>query len=123
MENNHSYAQTCDEVNVSLNVSLQLTLDIVHAEVVAAEEHNTTEAAKTYKVNCDRRNITGMENFSVQVLNASQVFTLSSEAHGHICLKYTTNFPIIYTDDPIHPSFCFIIQRVRVSIKSEFSWI
>uniref|UniRef100_A0A3B4FM07 Thioredoxin domain containing 15 n=1 Tax=Pundamilia nyererei TaxID=303518 RepID=A0A3B4FM07_9CICH len=41
-------------------------------DVITVEEHNTTETAKTYKVNCDRRNITGMENFTVQVLNASQ---------------------------------------------------
>lgn len=52
--------------------SQQLTLDIVRAEVTTVEEHNTTETAKTYKVNCDKRNITGMENFTVQVLNASQ---------------------------------------------------
>ncbi|CAJ1063680.1 thioredoxin domain-containing protein 15 [Xyrichtys novacula] len=50
----------------------QVTLDMVHAEITPTEEQNTTEAAKTYKVNCDKRNITGMDAFSVQVLNASQ---------------------------------------------------
>ncbi|XP_059207670.1 thioredoxin domain-containing protein 15 [Centropristis striata] len=50
--------------------SQQITLDIVRAE--PTEEQNTTETAKTYKVNCDKRNITGMDNFTVQVLNASQ---------------------------------------------------
>lgn len=54
---------------------------MVHADVTATEEQNSTEIAKTYKVNCDKRNITGMDNFTVQVLNASQVFMLSSEAH------------------------------------------
>lgn len=49
----------------------QVTLEMVPAEP-PAEEPNTTETAKTYKVNCDKRNITGMENFTVQVLNASQ---------------------------------------------------
>lgn len=49
--------------------SQQVTLDVVRADVAAAEEQNTT---KTYKVNCDKRNITGMDNFTVQVLNASQ---------------------------------------------------
>ncbi|KAM9348344.1 thioredoxin domain-containing protein 15 [Symphorus nematophorus] len=52
--------------------SQQVTLDIVHADITPAEEQNTTETAKTYKVNCDKRNITGMDNFTVQVLNASQ---------------------------------------------------
>ncbi|XP_047462979.1 thioredoxin domain-containing protein 15 isoform X2 [Mugil cephalus] len=50
----------------------QITLDIVRAEVTATEEQNTTETAKTYKVNCDKRNITGINDFTVQVLNASQ---------------------------------------------------
>ncbi|XP_008330662.1 thioredoxin domain-containing protein 15 [Cynoglossus semilaevis] len=49
--------------------SQQVTLDIVHA---ATEEQNTTEIAKTYKVNCDKRNITGMDTFTVLVLNTSQ---------------------------------------------------
>lgn len=49
-----------------------LTLEMVHTESLAGEE-NATETAKTYKVNCDKRNITGMDSFSVQVLNASQV--------------------------------------------------
>lgn len=49
-----------------------LTLEMVHTESLAGEE-NATETAKTYKVNCDKRNITGMINFTVQVLNTSQV--------------------------------------------------
>lgn len=56
----------------SIDTSQQVTLDMVHAEVTATEEQNSTETAKTYKVNCDKRNITGMDNFTVQVLNASQ---------------------------------------------------
>lgn len=55
----------------------QVTLDIVQAET-ASTEHNTTETAKTYKVNCDKRNITGVEDFTVQVLNVSQVSFQSS---------------------------------------------
>lgn len=51
---------------------------MVQADVTATEEHNGTESAKTYKVNCDKRNITGMDNFTVQVLNASQVLMPSS---------------------------------------------
>lgn len=73
--------------------SQQLTLDIVHAEVMAAEEHNTTETAKTYKVNCDRRNITGMENLSLQVLNASQdlmEFLNANSTECSVVLFFTT---------------------------------
>uniref|UniRef100_A0A3P9NEL5 Thioredoxin domain containing 15 n=1 Tax=Poecilia reticulata TaxID=8081 RepID=A0A3P9NEL5_POERE len=50
---------------------LQVTLEMVPAEP-AAEEANTTETAKTFKVNCDKRNVTGLESFTVQVLNSSQ---------------------------------------------------
>ncbi|XP_047235266.1 thioredoxin domain-containing protein 15 [Girardinichthys multiradiatus] len=49
----------------------QVTLEMVPSDP-PAEEPNTTETAKTYKVNCDKRNVTGMENLTVQVLNASQ---------------------------------------------------
>ncbi|MEQ2206392.1 hypothetical protein XENOCAPTIV_028796, partial [Xenoophorus captivus] len=49
-----------------------VTLEMVPSDP-PAEELNTTETAKTYKVNCDKRNVTGMENLTVQVLNASQV--------------------------------------------------
>lgn len=52
--------------------SQQLTLGMVHVDAIATEEQNSTEMAKTYKVNCEKRNITGIENFTVQVLNASQ---------------------------------------------------
>lgn len=37
------------------------------------EEQNSTETAKTYKVSCDKRSITGLDTFTVQVLNSSQV--------------------------------------------------
>ncbi|XP_042371134.1 thioredoxin domain-containing protein 15-like, partial [Plectropomus leopardus] len=56
----------------SSETSQQITLDIVRADITPTEEQNTTETAKTYKVNCDKRNITGMDIFTVQVLNASQ---------------------------------------------------
>ncbi|TNM85207.1 thioredoxin domain-containing protein 15 [Takifugu flavidus] len=52
--------------------SQQVTLDIVHADATSPEEPNATETAKTYKVNCDKRNITGIKDFTVQVLNISQ---------------------------------------------------
>ncbi|XP_076024666.1 thioredoxin domain-containing protein 15 [Genypterus blacodes] len=56
----------------SAESSQQVTLDMVHVDSGTNEEQNMTEIAKTYKVSCDQRNITGMDNFTVQVLNASQ---------------------------------------------------
>ncbi|XP_026228961.1 thioredoxin domain-containing protein 15 [Anabas testudineus] len=77
----------------SAETSPQVTLDIVRAEVTATEEHNTTESAKMYKVNCDKRNITAMDNFTVQVLNASQDLMEFLNANGTECsvvLFFTT---------------------------------
>lgn len=62
--------------HVDLTVYPQVTLDIVNADITSSEEQNVTESAKTYKVNCDKRNITGIDNYTVQVLNGSQVFVL-----------------------------------------------
>lgn len=59
---------------------MQVTLEIVHNDILPSDEQNTTETAKTFKVNCDKRNITGMDNFTVQVLNASQVSVLPCHA-------------------------------------------
>ncbi|XP_053319485.1 thioredoxin domain-containing protein 15 [Spea bombifrons] len=36
------------------------------------EESNTTDSNKPLKVNCEERNITGVENFTLQILNVSQ---------------------------------------------------
>ncbi|XP_068600970.1 thioredoxin domain-containing protein 15 [Brachionichthys hirsutus] len=64
--------------------SQQVTLDLVRADIAAAEEQNATET-KTFKVNCDKRNITGMDNFTVQVLNASQDLMDFLNANGTEC--------------------------------------
>ncbi|NXG45989.1 TXD15 protein, partial [Psilopogon haemacephalus] len=37
-----------------------------------AEESNNTDGAKAPKVNCEERNITGIERFTLQILNVSQ---------------------------------------------------
>nr|XP_042706821.1 thioredoxin domain-containing protein 15 isoform X3 [Chrysemys picta bellii] len=42
-----------------------------------AEESNSTDSVKTPKVNCEERNITGIRNFTLQILNVSQ----SSQSH------------------------------------------
>lgn len=58
-----------------------MTIDIVNAELSSSEEQNVTEGAKSYKVNCDRRNITEMDNIAVQVLNSSQVILFSPHSN------------------------------------------
>jgi len=71
-----------------LEPSQQVTLGLAHVE-----EQNSTEVAKTYKVNCDKRNFTEMENLTVQVLNASQDLMDFLNANGTECslvLFFTT---------------------------------
>ncbi|XP_032390065.1 thioredoxin domain-containing protein 15 [Etheostoma spectabile] len=65
--------------------SQQITLDMVRADITPTEEQNSTETAKTFKVNCDKRNITGMDNFTVQVLDASQDLMEFLNANGTEC--------------------------------------
>uniref|UniRef100_A0A1A7YKG6 Thioredoxin domain containing 15 n=1 Tax=Iconisemion striatum TaxID=60296 RepID=A0A1A7YKG6_9TELE len=62
----------------------QVSLEMVPADS-PKEEQNTTDTAKTYKVTCDKRNTTGMENFTVQVLNASQDLMEYLNANGTEC--------------------------------------
>ncbi|XP_062309808.1 thioredoxin domain-containing protein 15 [Osmerus eperlanus] len=71
--------------------SQQVTLGMVHVDGMTAEDQNAT--AKTYKVNCERRNITGIENFTVQVLNASQdlmEFLNANNTECSLVLFFTT---------------------------------
>ncbi|XP_030010569.1 thioredoxin domain-containing protein 15 [Sphaeramia orbicularis] len=80
-----------DERNTKL--PQQVTLEMVHADVIATEEQNTTETAKMYKVNCDKRNTTGMDTFTVQILNATQDLTDFLNANSTECsvvLFFTT---------------------------------
>lgn len=63
----------------------QVSLEMVHSDAPTSEEHNTTETTKTYKVNCDKRNTTGMDLFTVQVLNGSQDLMEFLNANGSEC--------------------------------------
>ncbi|KAB5549379.1 hypothetical protein PHYPO_G00066630 [Pangasianodon hypophthalmus] len=57
------------------------------------DEQNSTETAKTYKVSCDKRSITGLDTFTVQVLNASQDlmdFLNSNSSECSLVLFYTS---------------------------------
>ncbi|KAG5843279.1 hypothetical protein ANANG_G00149110 [Anguilla anguilla] len=69
-----------------------VTLGMVHVDM-AADEQNSTESAKTYKVSCDKRNITGIDNFAVMILNASQDlmdFLNANSTECSLVLFYTT---------------------------------
>lgn len=50
-----------------------VTLGMVHVDVMASEEQNSTEAPKQHKVNCHKINVTDTDGLTVQILNASQV--------------------------------------------------
>lgn len=50
--------------------------DTSNTEQIKTDESNSTDGNKTLKVNCVERNITGMDNFTLQVLNASQVWQI-----------------------------------------------
>ncbi|XP_028840115.1 thioredoxin domain-containing protein 15 [Denticeps clupeoides] len=80
--------ETCLPEAKTRDEAEQVTLAMVHTE-----EHNSTEAAKTYKVNCDKRNVTGLDQFSVLVLNASQdlmEFLNGNSSECSLVLFYTT---------------------------------
>ncbi|MGH0166490.1 UNVERIFIED_CONTAM: hypothetical protein FKN15_072601, partial [Acipenser sinensis] len=67
--------------------------EIVRLGIVHAEENNTTETAKTPKVNCAERNVTALDSLAVQILNASQDLMEFLNANGSECslvLFYTT---------------------------------
>lgn len=64
-----------------------MTIDIVNAELSSSEEQNATESAKTYKVNCDKRNITEIDNIAVQVLNSSQVILFNPNSNCRTLTK------------------------------------
>ncbi|KAG2456070.1 thioredoxin domain-containing protein 15 [Polypterus senegalus] len=70
-----------------------VTLGMVPVDTATEHEENSTEMAKMPKVNCEERNITGVENFTVHILNASQDLMDFLNANGTECsvvLFYTT---------------------------------
>ncbi|XP_028907489.1 thioredoxin domain-containing protein 15 [Ornithorhynchus anatinus] len=62
-----------------------LALATVHGDPSPVEESNGTESLKTPKVNCDERNVTGMENFTLQILNISQDLMEFLNPNGSDC--------------------------------------
>lgn len=51
---------------------LELRPAISHSDTAENQNQSFSEAAKTFKVNCEKRNISAEEQLTVQVLNASQ---------------------------------------------------
>ncbi|XP_043844998.1 thioredoxin domain-containing protein 15 isoform X2 [Dromiciops gliroides] len=49
-----------------------LFLEAVPTSPPPKEDSNSTESVKTPKVNCEERNVTGLESFTLQILNVSQ---------------------------------------------------
>ncbi|VTJ67848.1 Hypothetical predicted protein [Marmota monax] len=46
--------------------------EVVEPDPAPAEDANNTESLKSPKVNCEERNVTGLENFTLKILNMSQ---------------------------------------------------
>lgn len=47
--------------------------EAAEADPAPADDSNHTDSQKSPKVNCEERNITGIENFTLKILNMSQV--------------------------------------------------
>lgn len=46
--------------------------EVAESDPAPAEDSNNTESLKSPKVNCEERNVTGFENFTLRILNISQ---------------------------------------------------
>lgn len=71
----------------------EVEIEMKQESPAGGEEQNSTETAKTYKVSCDKRSITGLDTFTVQVLNSSQDlmdFLNSNSSECSLVLFYTS---------------------------------
>ncbi|XP_062826426.1 thioredoxin domain-containing protein 15 [Anolis carolinensis] len=64
-------------------VEQPVVLEAVHPS--SAEDTNSTDSMKTPKVNCEERNITGITNFTLQILNISQDLMEFLNPNGSDC--------------------------------------
>ncbi|XP_051870904.1 thioredoxin domain-containing protein 15 [Pristis pectinata] len=60
-------------------------MEAAQTESTAVEESNATGTTKAPKVNCEERNITGLDRFIVQILNGSQDLMEFLSANGSDC--------------------------------------
>nr|XP_060621282.1 thioredoxin domain-containing protein 15 [Anolis sagrei ordinatus] len=65
------------------SVEQPVVLEAVHPS--SAEDTNSTDSMKTPKVNCEERNITGITNFTLQILNISQDLMEFLNPNGSDC--------------------------------------
>lgn len=47
--------------------------EVAEPDPAPTEDSNHTDSQKSPKVNCEERNVTGLENFTLKILNVSQV--------------------------------------------------
>lgn len=52
--------------------------EAAEADPAPTEDSNHTDSQKSPKVNCEERNVTGIENFTLKILNMSQVRKMTS---------------------------------------------
>ncbi|XP_068134039.1 thioredoxin domain-containing protein 15 [Hyperolius riggenbachi] len=74
---------TSDSLDSTSNVPTDT--DVSNAEPQKTEESNATDSSKPLKVNCEERNITEMENFTLHILNASQDLMELLNPNGSEC--------------------------------------
>ncbi|XP_030067436.1 thioredoxin domain-containing protein 15 [Microcaecilia unicolor] len=78
-----------------------------HAES-SPEESNTTENTKSPKVNCEERNLTGIENFTLQVLNVSQDLMEFLNPNSSECTLVLFYTPWCHFSASLAPHFNFL---------------
>lgn len=66
---------------------------VAEAEPVAAEDANSTDSLTSPKVNCEERNVTGLENFTLKILNMSQVGSMCYYLSVSMSLSFSSNSP------------------------------
>ncbi|XP_051834128.1 uncharacterized protein LOC127549809 isoform X3 [Antechinus flavipes] len=88
-----------------------LVLEAVPTSPPSKEDSNSTESVKSPKVNCEERNVTGLESFTLQILNVSQSAEshwLTTEERNQVIhdLK-ASGWSELNERDAIYKEFCF----------------
>ncbi|KAH0629787.1 hypothetical protein JD844_012155 [Phrynosoma platyrhinos] len=101
-----------------------VVLEAVHP--TSAEDSNSTDSMKTPKVNCEERNITGLTNFTLQILNISQVPFYLSTRFGTVAVPNILLFqgakPMArfnHTDRTLETLKTFIFNQTGIEPKTD----